>query len=83
MLKNITFEKKLGINSNEKVWLGLKIVTISILITFTGAFFIALDIVAFGKALVIIGLIGGFIGMATHFTLIILRFIKSRKEKNI
>ena len=79
MLKNITFEKKLGINSKEKVWLGLKIATISGLIAFSGAFFVAFEIVFFGKMLVILGLVGAFVGIVTHFTLLVLKFIESKK----
>jgi len=79
MLKNITFEKKFGINSKENIWLGLKIATISGLIAFSGVFFVALDMIFLGKIFVILGFVGVFVGMATHFILIILKFIDSKK----
>ena len=67
ILKNITFENKFGINSKENIWLGLKIATISGLMAFSGVFFVALDMIFLGKVFVILGLVGAFVGMATHF----------------
>jgi hypothetical protein len=46
MLKKITFEKKLGIDSREPKWRGLKIATVSALVAFSGG---ALAFAGFGR----------------------------------
>ena len=63
----MSFEKKLGIDSSKKRWLGLKIATISGLAAFLGAFVVWLGAVEFGRVILVLGIIGGFAGMAIHF----------------
>ena len=56
MLEKFTFEKKLGIDSSEKKWIGLKIATVSGLVAFSGGFaaFLGLGIIAYW--IVVVGL---------------------------
>lgn len=42
MFEKFTFEKKLGIDSNEKKYGGLKVGTVSLLIAFAGVLSVAL-----------------------------------------
>ena len=67
MLEKFTFEKKLGIDSSEKKWIGLKIATVSGLVAFSGVFaaFLGLGIIAYW--IVVVGVLGGFVGLFLHF----------------
>ena len=67
MLEKFTFEKKLGIDSSEKKWIGLKIATVSGLVAFSGGFaaFLGLGIIAYW--IVVVGVLGGFVGLLLLF----------------
>ena len=67
MLEKFTFEKKLGIDSSEKKWIGLKIATVSGFVAFSGGFaaFLGLGIIAYW--IVVVGVLGGFVGLFLHF----------------
>jgi hypothetical protein len=72
---HMLFEKKLGIDSSKKRWIGLKIGTVSGLAAFFGAFAMWLGAVELGRAIVVIGIAGGFIGIAfTFYALVKVRF---------
>lgn len=67
MFENFTFEKKLGIDSSEKKYHGLKIGTLSLLIAFVGVLCVALGAVSFGRFLIVVSFLGMCVGMIMHF----------------
>jgi len=67
MFDKYTFEKKLGIDSSEKKWLGLKIATVSGLVAFSGGLVAFLGLGKIGYWILVAGVIGGFVGMFLHF----------------
>ena len=67
MLEIITFEKKLGIDSSHKKWRGLKIMTVSFLVACTGAILTLLGLGKVGYWVVVLGVLGGFVGIVLHF----------------
>ena len=67
MLEKFTFEKKLGIDSSEKKYIGLKIATVSFLVAFTGMLIVSLGSREPGYWVVVVGISGGFVGMFFHF----------------
>ena len=68
MSEKFTFEKKLGIDSSEKKYQGLKVITIAFLVAMSGALIAFLGAIDFGRAVIIVGTLGGFVGMLMHFT---------------
>lgn len=79
MLEKITFEKKLGIDSSEKKWRGLKVMTVSFLVAMFGALLAFLGVYEVGRLVVITGITGGFVGMAMHFAAMLRIYRDSRK----
>ena len=77
MLEKITFEKKLGIDSNDKKWRGLKIMTVSFLVALGGGIVAFIGLGKLGYWVVVSGVLGGFIGMAMHFYAMFSQFFKS------
>ncbi len=67
MFKKITFEKKLGIDSTDKKWRGLKICTVSFFMAFFGFVLVFLSLREIGYWVLVVGVLVGFIGMAIHF----------------
>lgn len=67
MLEKITFEKKLGIDSKDKKWRGLKIMTVSFLVAAAGAILTVLGLGKLGYWVVVVGVLGGFVGIGVHF----------------
>jgi len=67
MFEKFTFEKKLGIDSSEKKYIGLKVATISFLVALSGILVAFLGLVKHGYWIVVIGVLGGFVGMFLHF----------------
>jgi hypothetical protein len=67
MFEKITFEKKLGIDSSEKKYLGLKIATVSFLVALSGGLIAFLGLGKIGYWVVVVGVLGGFIGIFLHF----------------
>ena len=67
MLEKFTFEKKLGIDSSEKKWIGLKIATVSGLVAFSGGFAAFLGLGIFAYWIVVVGVLGGFVGLFLLF----------------
>lgn len=67
MLEEITFEKKLGIDSSEKKWVGLKIMTVSFLVAICGGLIAFLGLGKLGYWVVVVGVLGGFVGISLHF----------------
>jgi hypothetical protein len=76
----MSFEKKLGIDSSKKRWLGLKIATISFLICAFGAVIAWLGRIEIGRVVIILGMIGGFAGMAVHFYAFVITRAGTRPE---
>lgn len=66
MFKRLTFEKKLGIDSREPKWRGLKVVAVSGLVAFLGGGIAAVGLGGVGYWIVLLGFAGGVIGMAMH-----------------
>ena len=66
MLEKITFEKKLGIDSSEKKYIGLKVATVSFLVAFTGGLTAFLGLGKIGYWVVVVGVLGGFVGIILH-----------------
>ena len=66
MLEKITFEKKLGIDSSDKKWRGLKIMSVSFLVALSGGVLTILGLGKVGYWVVVIGVLGGFVGLAVH-----------------
>jgi len=79
MLEKLTFEKKLGIDSSEKKWRGLKVMTVFFLLAMLGALLVFLGLVEVGRVVVFCGIAGGFVGMAMHFAALFRIFRESRK----
>ena len=67
MLEKFTFEKKLGVDSSEKKWIGLKIMTVSFLVAMLGALFAVLGLGKVGYWVVVFGVLGGGVGIFLHF----------------
>jgi len=67
MFDKFTFEKKLGIDSSERKWVGLKIGTVSGLVAFSGGLVAFLGLGKIGYWIVVAGLLGGLVGMFLHF----------------
>jgi hypothetical protein len=66
MLEKITFEKKLGIDSREKKYIGLKIGTISVLVGAAGGLVSILGLQNIGFWIVVIGVLGCGVGFVLH-----------------
>ena len=67
MFEKITFEKKLGIDSSEKKYIGMKIGTVSFLVALLGGLVAFLGLGKVGYWIVVLGVVGGFVGMFLHF----------------
>jgi hypothetical protein len=67
MLEKFTFEKKLGVDSSEKKWIGLKIMTVSFLVAMLGALIAVLGLGKVGYWVVVFGVLGGVVGIFLHF----------------
>jgi len=67
MFGKITFEKKLGIDSDDKKYCGLKVGTVSLLVSFAGFLCVVWGAVTFGRILVVLSFFGVCIGMGIHF----------------
>jgi hypothetical protein len=67
MFEKFTFEKKLGIDSREKKWVGLKIATVSGLVALSGGLVAFLGLGKIGYWIVVVGVLGGFVGLSLHF----------------
>lgn len=79
MFEKFTFEKKLGIDSSENKWRGLKVMTASFLLAMFGALLVFLGAIETGRVVVVAGITGGFVGMAMHFVSMFRIFRESRK----
>ena len=80
MLEKITFEKKLGIDSSDKKWRGLKIMTVAFLVAAAGAL---LAFIGWGKVgywVVIVGVLCAFIGIVLHFGAMFSQHSESRQR---
>ncbi len=67
MFDKFTFEKKLGIDSSEKKWIGLKVMTVSFLVAMFGGLIAFIGLGMLGYWIVVIGVLGGFVGISLHF----------------
>ena len=67
MFEKFTFEKKLGIDSSEKKYIGLKVMTVSGLVAFAGAIVAFLGLGKVGYWIVVVGVLGAFVGISLHF----------------
>jgi hypothetical protein len=67
MFEKFTFEKKLGIDSSQKKYIGLKIATVSFLVALSGALVAFLGLGKIGYWIVVVGILGGFVGIFLHF----------------
>ena len=76
MLEKFTFEKKLGIDSSEKKWIGLKIGTVSGIIAFCGALVAWVGLGKLGYWIVAAGILGGVVGLILHFYAMLMSFVK-------
>ena len=77
MLDIIAIEKKLGIDSSDKKWRGLKLMTVSFLVALGGGILAFIGLGKLGYWVVVAGVLGGFIGMAMHFYAMFSQFSKS------
>lgn len=68
MFENFTFEKKLGIDSSEKKYYGLKVCTLSLLVAFVGILCVVLGAVSLGRILIVVSFLGMCVGMVVHFS---------------
>ena len=62
ILNKITFEKRLGIDSKQRRWLGLKIIIISFLVALAGGLIVLLGVRDIGRLIVILAFFSIFIG---------------------
>ena len=67
MLDRVTLEKKLGIDSSQKKYQGLIIVTISFFVVFMGIILFMLGLGFVGRIFIFLGFTGSFIGIIRHF----------------
>jgi len=67
MFENFTFEKKLGIDSSERKYYGLKVGTLSLLVAFVGVLCVVLGAVSLGRILIVVSFLGMCVGMVVHF----------------
>ncbi len=79
MLKKLTFEKKLGIDSREPKWRGLKVVTVSGLVAFLGGGIAVAGFGSLGYWFVLLGFAGGVIGMAMHLYALVGEVLRRKK----
>ncbi|WP_147275222.1 hypothetical protein [Thioalbus denitrificans] len=79
MFKKFTFEKKLGVDSREPKWRGLKIVTVSGLLAFLGGAFAAVGFGGLGYWLVLLGVAGVGIGMIMHFFALVTEILQRKR----
>jgi len=71
VLEKITFEKKLGIDSSEKKYQGLKISTVSFFVVLAGALFSLTEFKVIKNILLFAGAAGFISGMVRHFWLML------------
>ena len=76
MLEKITFEKKLGIDSSERKWIGLKVATASGIIALFGALVAWAGLGKLGYWVVVAGVLGGGVGIILHFFAMLTSFAK-------
>ena len=67
MFEKFTFEKKLGIDSSEKKYIGLKVATVSGLVAFSGGLIAFIGPGKVGYWIVVAGVVGGIVGLFQHF----------------
>ena len=70
MFDKFTFEKKLGIDSSEKKYIGMKIATVSFLVALFGALIAFLGLGKIGYWIVVVGVLGGGVGILLHFLVV-------------
>ena len=80
MLEKITFEKNLGIDSSHKKWRGLKIMTVSFLVALSGGVLAFLGLGKIGYWVVVVGVLGGFVGITMHFYAMFSQYSGSGRE---
>jgi len=79
MLNKISFEKKLGIDSSDKKWRGMKVFTVSFLVCATGALLAFFGLGKIGYWVVVCGFFGCAIGMIMHFNAMFSSHAKSKR----
>jgi len=79
MFEKITFEKKLGIDSSERKYIGMKVGVISILVMLFGNLIAFLGFIRIGDGITVIGIVGGAVALVLHFLGMYTNIFKEKK----
>ena len=82
MLEKITFEKKLGIDSREPKYRGLKVITVSFLFALVGFLLFLTGFETIGRLVIYISFIGVLGGLIFHIFLLFLNMESSQNDKS-
>ena len=79
MFKKITFEKRLGIDSSERKYIGMKVGVVSILVMLLGNLIAYSGYIGIGDGITLIGILGGTIALVLHVLLMYTNIFKKKE----